>query len=131
MRNANVKVNVGVAEDCAITAQKLIMSMDELEAEIKRLNAIKKSMHRQRKKTNRILDTTYANEKHLDREPVKGDRIRVKEIYHLFDHTYTHQWMADLIGTVVKVNRATITITLDVCGDAYARIDKNDCYVLA
>lgn len=129
MRRATTMTKV--ADNCVANAKNLIESIEELSAIKLQINALRKDMRRKERTVNRILDTSLAKEKHSAKLPVVGDRIRVKEIFNIYDHTYTRQWMADEVGTVLRVNKATITVCFDACGaNTYNRIDADDCYVL-
>ncbi len=58
------------------------------------------------------------------REPKVGDRIRVHPArkYWVY-HPHTPLWMENSYGTIIKLNRQTVTVVLDIYPEEKHRID--------
>ena len=91
----------------------MFVSLSVVEENKRRINQIRKDLRRMKKQMDRIADTKYMEEKYVDRIPIKGDKIRVKEIYKIWDHKYTKQWMADQTGEIINSNQKTVKVKFD------------------
>ncbi len=59
-----------------------------------------------------------------------GDKIIVKEQKYLFHSPRTKQWMANEKGSVLSVNKKTITVLFDNYPDERNYVDYDDFIIL-